>query len=161
MNKLTMDIIMSNVEKTELLKEMAKVTAKDEISEQLNSSFSNIYGCTRVWKAWSYDTMTLDDFPPFQKGDEAYDEMKVKFDQIIKSVKNTDELHEFFIDLDYDLYYNSDIESNFESNFFHQDYLDYVDLSTLMEKIKAYQALEIATPEPELKKSVTSKAKLS
>ena len=41
------------------------MSARDELAELLASEIPNdIYACTRVWEAWSYGTMSADDFVP-------------------------------------------------------------------------------------------------
>ena len=48
--------------------EAAKVEALQHLSE-------TVYLCGRVWEAWSYGTMTEDDFTPAVEDDEFVDEM--------------------------------------------------------------------------------------
>ena len=57
----------------------AKLETNEALEREIGKAFSNIYSCTRVWAAWSYDTMSADDFPPFEKGDEAFDEFVSSF----------------------------------------------------------------------------------
>jgi len=41
------------------------MSARDELAELIASELpGDVYACTRVWEAWSYGTMSQDDFTP-------------------------------------------------------------------------------------------------
>jgi len=132
---------MSDIDKPGLIKELSKIEAKKELDSALDNTFVDTYGCTRVWSAWSYNTMSQEDFVAYQSGDEAFDEMRDKLEFTLKTNRfnNVEELVEFFYDTGHDLYFNDDIESNFNSDHFNSDYLDHIDLNPLFESIKKYQ----------------------
>lgn len=39
---------------------------RDRLADALHESLNSVYDCTRVWEAWSYGTMTANDFHPTQ-----------------------------------------------------------------------------------------------
>ena len=46
-----------------------KQTFEDKLTDLVNSSLCGLYWCDRVWSAWSYGTMTEDDFYPAEDDD--------------------------------------------------------------------------------------------
>ncbi|MEQ6332964.1 hypothetical protein [Sphingobium sp. MK2] len=40
---------------------------RDRLADALYDSLNSVYDCTRVWEAWSYGTMTANDFHPTQE----------------------------------------------------------------------------------------------
>ena len=115
---------------------------KDEkISELLENNMNDVYACTRVWSAWSYNTMSLDDFLPFKEDDELIADFKEFLDK--KNTVTIDDLVEFFEN--YEGYYNEDIENNFESHCFHDDYLEYSNLEDMAEEINTLKQAEKKT----------------
>lgn len=115
---------------------------KDEkISELLENNMNDVYACTRVWSAWSYNTMSLDDFLPFKEDDELIADFKEFLDK--KNNVTVDDLVEFFEN--YEGYYNEDIENNFESHCFHDDYLEYSNLEDMAEEINTLKQAEKKT----------------
>lgn len=131
-----------------------KLASKENFENKLESTFESIYSCTRVWGAWSYNTMGVDDFPPFQRGDEAFDEMSTHLKNILdnKKIVSFDEFVDVVTNVvcNYDLYYNSDIDHCFDSQYFHQDVLDYIDLTDLHVASVRYQNSHLPK-EPESK----------
>lgn len=135
---ITIYLYMDNFEK---LKKMLEV--EDKIRDKMESVFEGCYSCGRVWSAWSYGTMSVDDFYPFSKGDESFEEV---FDLIKKEVskepfKNVDDFVNKFISImeNYNLYYNENIDRYFNSNSFNDDYLGIIDVSDLFNNFKEYQ----------------------
>lgn len=48
---------------------------RERIKDALSSSLTQSYDCTRVWEAWSYKTMSQDDFHEISDNDERIDEI--------------------------------------------------------------------------------------
>jgi len=113
----------------------------EKISELLENNMNDVYACTRVWSAWSYNTMSLDDFLPFKEDDELIADFKEFLDK--KNTVTIDDLVEFFEN--YEGYYNEDIENNFESHCFHDDYLEYSNLEDMAEEINTLKQAEKKT----------------
>lgn len=116
---------------------------KKEALDSMESVFKNCYSCTRVWSAWSYDTMTIDDFTPFDKDDESFLEC---FDSLIDSINNTEFIskevfYDAVIDIisDYDLYYNDDIDNNFSSGSFNNDVFEEINLDDMFISFREYK----------------------
>lgn len=108
------------------------LTKKDKVKNILQENFQDIFSCTRVWSAWGYGTMSLEDFIPFSEDEEALDEI---VDNIVSNkLKTVDEVSAVFEN--YEMYYNSDIDNNFESHCFHDDYLEYVDLDNVSKQLR-------------------------
>ena len=80
------------------------------IAEIIENNMNDVYACTRVWSAWSYNTMSLDDFLPFKEDDELIADFKDFLDK--KNNVTVDDLVGFFEN--YEGYYNDDIDNNFE-----------------------------------------------
>ena len=59
-----------------------KLETNESLDKEIGKAFGNIYSCTRVWSAWGHDTMSADDFAPFEKGDEAFDEFVKELKEI-------------------------------------------------------------------------------
>ena len=55
---------------------------KTEIRSDIQKSLIDTYRCTRVWEAWSYGTMTEDDFKPAWFDDDGF------IDEIAESIFN-------------------------------------------------------------------------
>lgn len=111
------------------------------IAEIIENNMDDVYACTRVWSAWSYNTMSLDDFLPFKEDDELIADFKEFLDK--KNTVTIDDLVEFFEN--YEGYYNEDIENNFESHCFHDDYLEYSNLEDMAEEINTLKQAEKKT----------------
>lgn len=121
--------------------DLAEILVTHNLEKELSYSFKGCYSCTRVWEAWSYGTMTVDDFQEFQKGDTAFDEA---FSTIIKHIKNgeikntNDIIH--FLENNYELFYNQDLEYDFSSEAFSYDYTSYLDYNRI--ECKLTEALD-------------------
>jgi len=92
-----------------------------EIFDSFFSLFSDVYVCNRVWSAWSYGTMSIDDFI-------SLDDTEFKqefFDFLITKefVINQEELILFLSN--YKGYYNSDFLDSFASEYFNDNWLDF------------------------------------
>ncbi len=111
------------------------------IAEIIENNMDDVYACTRVWSAWSYNTMSLDDFLPFKEDDELIADFKDFLDK--KNNVTVDDLVVFFEN--YEGYYNDDIENNFESHCFHDDYLEYSNLEDMAEEINTLKQAEKKT----------------
>ena len=115
---------------------------KKEALESMDSVFKDCYYCTRVWSAWSYDTMTTNDFTPFDKDDESFLEC---FDDLINSIHSTafiskEVFNERVIDImsDYELYYNENIDNDFSSDSFYDDVFDIINLDDMFISFRKY-----------------------
>lgn len=111
------------------------------IAEILENNMDDVYACTRVWSAWSYNTMSLDDFLPFKEDDELIEDFKNFLEQ--KDKVTVDELTGFFEG--YEGYYNDNIEDNFESHCFHDDYLEYSDIENMAAEINEIKQIQKKT----------------
>jgi hypothetical protein len=111
------------------------------IAEIIENNMNDVYACTRVWSAWSYNTMSLDDFLPFKEDDELIADFKDFLDK--KNNVTVDDLVGFFEN--YEGYYNDDIDNNFESHCFHDDYLEYSNLDNMAEEINTLKQAEKKT----------------
>lgn len=101
------------------------------IKSLLKNTLTDCYVCTRVWSAWSYNTMSKDDFIPIQEDEDLLEEMLFDFKNHIKSKENKitlENIDDYYNNFQYEIYYNSDIDNYFESYYFKNDYLSYVDL---------------------------------
>ena len=108
------------------------LTKKDKVRNILQENFQDIYSCTRVWSAWGYQTMSIDDFIPFSEDDEALNEV---VDTIVDNkLKTIEDIYGVFEN--YQMYHNDNIDDNFESVFFHDDYLEYVDLEVVSKQLR-------------------------
>lgn len=152
------------VTKMSVLEEIkAKLETNETLDKEIGKAFSNIYSCTRVWAAWSYDTMSADDFPPFEKGDEAFDEFvkELKTSLLTEKIDNPDKFYDLIEKhiCNYELYYNEDIDRYFDSQYFKEDFLGETDLSDIYPVAKKYQEVHAPKPEtPEVKvKPIKSK----
>lgn len=108
------------------------IMVKDNIKNIIRENFGEVYLATRVWSAWSYGTMSVDDFVPLSEDEYIIDELT---DKLIKS-KNKDEIYGAF--QEYELYYNNDIENDFNPDSFDDDWLydrDIVDMESISERI--------------------------
>jgi valyl-tRNA synthetase len=114
---------------------------EQQIAELIENNMNDVFACTRVWSAWSYNTMSLDDFLPFKEDDELIADFKEFLDK--KSNVTVDDLVEFFEN--YEGYYNDDIENNFESHCFHDDYLEYCDMDTMANDINELKQIQKKT----------------
>jgi len=61
---------------------------KQEIRESLAEALGNAMDCTRVWSAWSYDTMSADDFIEVADQDDRMDEItNAAIDSVLKAAR--------------------------------------------------------------------------
>lgn len=114
------------------------------IKELIKETFENCYSCTREWSAWSYGTMTDDDFLSVPEDEELLEEITGSFVDMIKEKGriNENDINTFFENLDYTIYYNEDIYRNFDSIFFKDDYLGYIDLDLINDFFKEKEIYE-------------------
>ncbi len=129
---------MDNFDK---LKKMLDV--EDKMIKQMERTFEGCYSCGRVWSAWSYGTMTVNDFYPFDSSDDSF---KEAFDSLKKEIsiepfKNIDDFSDKFCKIleNYELYYNENIDRYFNSGSFNSDFLGIIDVSDLYKGFKEYQ----------------------
>lgn len=103
------------------------------IKEIMKETFDNCYSCFREWSAWSYGTMTDEDFLNVAEDEELLEEISESFINMTKEKNEIDEedINNFFENLEYQFYYNEDIDRNFDSIFFKDDYLSYIDLDAI------------------------------
>lgn len=102
--------------------------------------------------------MTADDFAPFEKGDEAFDEFvkELKTSLLTEKIDNPDKFYDLVEKhiCNYELYYNEDIDRYFYSQAFKEDFLGETDLSDIYPAAKKYQevhAPKLDTPEVKVK----------
>lgn len=136
----------------------AKLHTNETLDKEIGKAFGNIYSCTRVWSAWGVDTMTADDFAPFEKGDEAFDEFvkELKTSLLTEKIDNPEKFYALVEKhiCNYELYYNEDIDRYFYSQAFKEDFLGETDLSDIYPAAKKYQevhAPKLDTPEVKVK----------
>lgn len=139
-----------------------KLEANEALEKEVGQSFENIYSCTRVWSAWSYNTMTTDDFAPFEKGDEAFDEFvtELKKSLLTEKIDTADKFYDLVEKhiCNYALYYNEDMDRNFDSHAFKEDFLGETDLTNIYPAAKKYQ--DVYAPKTESPAPKGSKLKL-
>lgn len=68
---------------------------RDKIREILTSNLGDSYFCTRVWSAWSHDTMTEDDFETVNES-ENIDDIVTELNQLINIPKHETVEHEHY-----------------------------------------------------------------
>jgi len=107
---------------------------KETFLNELADHFQDIYVCTRIWSAWSYSTMELEDFyllcddeDFIQSVFNILKENKINQDVVISHIEN------------FEAVYNFDIEENFQSNLFHEDWLNYVDIEEFCKFLNTYK----------------------
>lgn len=116
--------------------------------ETMERTFENCFSCDRTWSAWSYNTMTVDDFINFDRNDESFIESfnSIKEFSLNNSLENEEEFYDKVVDIvsNSTLYFNENIERNFFSNSFKEDIFEYLDLKDMYEDFKSYKyALKI------------------
>ncbi len=111
---------------------------KDKIKKICQEEFAYVFFCERVWSAWSYDTMTIDDFIPIFDDEELLDEF-VNLVQVTKHLSFGD-IEIFFEKIE--AYYNSDIDYSFDKEYFAEDWIAYIELEDFFEQIKAIKYTE-------------------
>lgn len=140
----------------------AKLETNESLDKEIGKAFGNIYSCTRVWSAWGHDTMSADDFAPFEKGDEAFDEFvkELKTSLLTEKIDNPDKFYDLVEKhiCNYELYYNEDIDRYFYSQAFKEDFLGETDLTDIYPVAKKYQ--EIHAPKTETPAPKTPKHKM-
>lgn len=101
---------------------------------ELADHFQGIYVCTRVWSAWSYSTMNIEDFYLLCEDEDFIEsiflilkENEINQDIVVSQIEN------------YEAFFNVDIENNFESNLFQDDWLEYVDINGLCDFLNIYK----------------------
>jgi hypothetical protein len=94
----------------------------NKIKSVFYDHFSNLYSCSRVWSAWSYDTMSESDFIAINEDVDIMSEIiesilqlqEINIDSVISILENYT-----------DIYYNENI-SEFCQHSFHEDWIDYI-----------------------------------
>ena len=94
--------------------------------------FVDVYICTRVWSAWSYDTMSQDDF--ISLNDTEFNQEFFDFLTTKEFVINQEELILFLSN--YQGYYNSDFENRFAPECFKDNWLDFYDIEEIFKIYK-------------------------
>lgn len=95
------------------------------------SQFYCVFVCTRVWSAWSYNTMTKDDFVMLTETEFTNDffifiednNFKIDIQQLINFLEN------------YEAYYNQLFYVNFEKEHFDQDWISNFDIESLYQSL--------------------------
>lgn len=104
---------------------------QEAVKIAIKTDFEDCYSCCRVWSAWSYNTMSQDDFIPVSDDPDVLEEISESIVQKINDNADFESILSVFDD--YVFYYNNNIENNFDSMSFHEDYFDYIDVSSLKE----------------------------
>ena len=102
---------------------------KEEIKNILINNFDDLFICTRTWSAWSYATMTHDDFIPLVANSNLLDEIT----ENLSYATDIDTIEEIFND--YNFYYNSDIDNNFYSQAFDDDWHSHYNVKHVFKSI--------------------------
>ena len=76
--------------------------------------------------------MSIDDYFPFSEDDDFIDGL---YNLIIEEKNLNVTSIESYCE-NFEGYYNSDIENKFQSNLFHDDYLEYIDIEQFLEEIE-------------------------
>lgn len=103
-----------------------------QIFEPFFHTFSDVYVCNRVWSAWSYDTMSQDDF--ISLNDTEFNQEFFDFLTTKEFVINQEELILFLSN--YQGYYNSDFENRFAPECFNDHWLDFYDIEEIFKIYK-------------------------
>lgn len=133
-----------------------KLESSETLDKALSDSFSGVFSCTRVLSAWGHNTMTPDDFAPFEKGDEAFDEFSKNIKKALttEKVDNMDKLYDFIgkqLEV-YELFYNPNIDSEFYPDAFREDFIGELDFDKVLPAIKKYQEVNFQkVDEPKIK----------
>lgn len=139
-----------------------KLETNEKLDKEIGKAFGNIYSCTRVWSAWGHDTMSADDFAPFEKGDESFDEFvkELKTSLLTEKIDNPDKFYDLVEKhiCNYELYYNEDIDRYFYSQAFKADFLGETDITDIYPVAQKYQ--EIHAPKAETPAPKTQKHKM-
>lgn len=139
-----------------------KLETNEKLDKEIGKAFGNIYSCTRVWSAWGHDTMSADDFAPFEKGDESFDEFvkELKTSLLTEKIDNPDKFYDLVEKhiCNYELYYNEDIDRYFYSQAFKADFLGDTDITDIYPVAQKYQ--EIHAPKAETPAPKTQKHKM-
>lgn len=139
-----------------------KLESNEALDKALSDSFSGVFSCTRVLSAWGYNTMSPDDFAPFEKGDEAFDEFSKNIKKALtnEKVDNMDKLYDFIgKQLEaYELFYNPNIDSEFYPEAFREDFIGELDFDKVLPAMKKYQ--EVNIPKVDAPKVKTAKNKI-
>lgn len=109
--------------------------------EKFSSFFSCIYFCDCVWSAWSYNTMTQDDFLAMSE-DEDY--LKDILEDILKKEITIENIEEAFNTTE--AYFCEDLEHCFSQEYFAEDFLSYIDFEELipfLKQLKVQQNIKI------------------
>lgn len=117
--------------------------------KKFEEAFENCFACTRVWSAWGYNTMSLNDFIAFDRDDESFNEVRTEVKKMLNAtLYKEDEILNIIENLvtNYELFYNRDIENNFSSEYFSDDIFSYIDLSDVIKAAQEYQKYHIDTP---------------
>jgi len=72
------------------MSEMAskKVTlTQGTLDERIRYFLRDNYACTRVWEAWSYGTMTEDDFVPMDEDEDIVNDLKTLIKEEVKRLR--------------------------------------------------------------------------
>ena len=75
-------------------------------------------------------------FIPFSQGDGAFEDIaKLLFDEVkVGKIFDLETINNFFENLNYELYYNDNLD-NFSSEYFHEDFYSYIYLDATQQKI--------------------------
>ena len=77
------------------------MTLKKQLEPFLSEAFQNIYYCERVWSAWSYNTMSIEDFSPIFEDEDIFNEIVesiielniLNLDNLISILENYNEFY--------------------------------------------------------------------
>lgn len=81
------DKISLSIQKSENIQEELESDFHVKIAEIICESFKEVYYCNRVWSAWSYGTMTEDDFIEVSEDDELIDNLKSFFTDTLTDIQ--------------------------------------------------------------------------
>ena len=137
----------------------------ERVIPALESVFTCCYECIRVWSAWSYNTMSIEDFCSYDHDDESFFETYTALKQEVVSNPNTDVsswLINYLSENDIELMYNGDIDNSFTSDSFSSvDFseLDYSEVVKAVADVRLY-GIEFNNPINEKRNKVRKVLKL-
>lgn len=105
----------------------------DQVADLFSNHLDSVYSCTRVWSAWGYGTMSKDDFILFSEDDDIINEFKEFINS--KNSIDIDALEDALAQ--YEGFYNPNIEDNFDSDCFDEDFLSHCDLEAMANDINS------------------------
>jgi hypothetical protein len=108
-------------------------TINDNLKNIISEYLENVYYCEREWSAWSYNTMTIDDFIELWNDEDTLNDISKKIIDN-KSSLTSESLSNCFSWID--AYHNDCLDYNFESQYFNNCWFEEIDFDEMLPRIK-------------------------